>query len=49
MRPWHYVFLVEVGVEGMDHDEGVSAVLEDLEGITEGRRWCGWWINRVGG
>lgn len=46
IRPWHYIFLVEVeGAEALEDPDLLHAALRDLEMITEGNKWLGCWVD----
>ena len=47
IRPWHYIFLVEVGgVRELEDPDHVRMALEDLDTTTEGNKWLGCWVDR---
>lgn len=47
IRPWHYIFLVEVGgTKGLEDPDLVRVALEELDTTTEGNKWLGCWVDR---
>ena len=47
LRPWHYIFLVEFeGKKQLEEPDLLCAALEDLDGVTEGNKWLGCWLDR---
>ncbi|KAL9133870.1 MAG: hypothetical protein Q9175_004953 [Cornicularia normoerica] len=47
IRPWHYVFLVEVkGKNELEDPDLVRMALEELDTTTEGNKWLGCWVDR---
>lgn len=49
LRPWHYIFLVELaGDAALEDPDLLHAALQDLEGLTEGDKWLGCWVDRLG-
>lgn len=47
IRPWHYIFLVEVeGKSELEDPDHVRMALEELDTTTEGNKWLGCWVNR---
>ena len=49
LRPWHYIFLVEVGgTKELEDPDLVRMALEELDTTTEGNKWLGCWVDRSG-
>lgn len=47
IRPWHYIFLVEVaGKKELEDPDHVRTALEELDTTTEGNKWLGCWVDR---
>ncbi len=47
IRPWHYIFLVEVGgKKELEDPDLVHMALEGLDTTTEGNKWLGCWVDR---
>ena len=50
IRPWHYIFLVEVeGRRELEDPDHVRMALEELDTTTEGNKWLGCWVDRSRG
>ena len=48
IRPWHYIFLVEVeGRKELEDPDHVRMALEELDTTTEGNKWLGCWADRM--
>lgn len=49
IRPWHYIFLVELASDRVLEDPNLlHAALKDLDILTEGNKWLGCWVDRLG-
>ena len=49
IRPWHYIFLVEVeGEKEFEDPDLLHLALKELDTVTEGNKWLGCWIDRFG-
>ena len=49
IRPWHYIFLVEVeGEREFDDPDLLHLALHELDTVTEGNKWLGCWVDRFG-
>ena len=47
IRPWHYIFLVEVeGEREFEDPDLLHLALKELDTVTEGNKWLGCWIDR---
>ena len=47
IRPWHYIFLVEVeGQKELEDPDLVRMALEELDTTTGGNKWLGCWVDR---
>ncbi|KAF6223382.1 hypothetical protein HO133_000224 [Letharia lupina] len=47
IRPWHYIFLVEVGGrKELEDPDLVRMALEELDTTTEENKWLGCWVDR---
>ncbi|CAD6576721.1 MAG: hypothetical protein ASARMPRED_007844 [Alectoria sarmentosa] len=47
IRPWHYIFLVEVeGKKVLEDPDLVRMALDELDTTTEGNKWLGCWVDR---
>lgn len=49
IRSWHYIFLVEVeGYRALEDPDLLHGALRDLDALTEGNKWLGCWVDRLG-
>lgn len=47
IRPWHYIFLVEVGGQKeLEDPDLLRMALEELDTTTEGNKWLGCWSDK---
>ena len=46
IRPWHYIFLVEVEGSELEDPDHVRVALEKLDTTTEGNKWLGCWVDK---
>ena len=49
IRPWHYIFLVEVeGEKEFEDPDLLHSALQELDTVTEGNKWLGCWVDGFG-
>ena len=49
IRPWHYIFLVEVeGEKEFEDPDLLHLALKELDTVTERNKWLGCWVDRFG-